>query len=349
MSKLGCLSVVFLTSVLCVSAGSAQGISELTDSIGKNVAAQNWDEVDQGYEALYSAYQAEHGVASRQALSMAKVLGEWKIQAYRNELLTERPEQVMATTSAFYSNLIDEIVQSYGDGSDQLIDPLYGQAMVEYHLFQIATRKQISDYRGVGLETIEEEQCVDSEDRGGSVDCSYVEVPSRDYLDSQAAAKEEATSGHWQAIADSLRQVAAICKQNQYLLDEAEALVHLGDYHLYAGEQVAAIELYNSAYQQLAVNAEGAEWIQRLFVQPTVVPSLTTSMPGKGPVQIVTHGATFGFSINSDGKAEDVKVLSGATSSSRASQQGTVGIISGATFRPGFDRNGVMESNPVEI
>lgn len=349
MSKLGCLSVVFLTSVLCVSAVSAQGIAELTDSIGKNVAAQNWDEVDQGYETLYSAYQAEHGVASRQALSMAKVLGEWKIQAYRNELLTERPEQTMSAASAFYSNLIDEIVQGYGEDSEELIDPMYGQAMVEYHLFQIATRRPTSDYNGIGSEVTEEEQCVGSEDGGAVLDCSYVEVPSRDYLNSQAAAKEKQTSEHWQAIADSLQKVVAICRENQYLLDEAEALTHLGDYYLYAGEHVKAIELYNSAYKQLSVNTEGSEWIQRLFTMPTVVPALTRSLPGAAPVQIAAQGIGFGFSINSEGRAEDIKVLSGNTSSNRQTQQNIIGIISGATFRPGFDKEGVLESRSVEI
>lgn len=348
MRKMDYLLVIFLTSVICTGAASAQDIAELTDSIGKSVASRNWDKADDGYEALYSAYQAEYGSGSRQALSMAKVLGEWKIQAYRNKLLSELPAQIMEEASAFYSSLIEEIIQLYGDNAEGLIDPLYGQAMVEYHLYQITSRKPISDYRGVGPEVIEEEQCVDSEDRGGVAICSYVEAPNRDYIESQAQAKADEIAIHSDAIVAALLKVAAICNQNQYLLDEAEALVHLGDYHLYGGEQATALDFYSRAYQQLESNAEGAEWIHRLFGQPTVVPSLTTSMPGADPVSIVTHGARFRFSISSVGKAEDIEVLSSGNSD-REARQNTLRIISGATFRPYFDGAGVTESSLVEI
>ena len=345
------VGLVLAMGVSPVAYSDAAKIAELNDSIGKNLAARSWDAADAGYEELYSVYQIDHGAGSGHALAMAKVLGQWKIQAYRSGLLSKPREQVIADASAFYSTVIAEVEQQQGTNASALIDPLYGQAMVEYHLLQIETRKPINSYLGIGPELIDEEVCVESEDRGATLFCDDVEVPSRDYIDSQVDAKLEATAVHWDAIAASLQRVAAICKQNQYLLDEAEAMAHLGDLHLARDEQPTAIDSYNSAYQLLAGNAdpEAAVWMQRLFTTTTIVPSLSTSFPGAAPAAIPTHGMTFGFDITSDGKAEDVEVLSGGSRSNRAEQQSTIDIISSAKFRPHFDENGVVDSAAVEI
>lgn len=343
-----------LALTVCLSSNvysDAEEIAAITDSLGKNMASQNWDTVDAEYHQLYLAYQDEYGAGSRQALAMAKALGDWTIQSYRNQLLSKDLEDHIDEASGFFSTLIEEVSEQQGANASDLIDPLYGQAMVEYHLFQLATKKPISSYPGSGPEIIQEEVCVDSEDRGGSLDCSYASVPSRDYLESQAFAKTLDTTTHWEAIGSALNQVAEICRVNQYLLDEAEAKAHMGDYHLYGGEGAVALELYNEAYQLLAKNTDpDAEvWAQRLFATITVVPSLSTSFPGAAPTSITTHGMTFGFSINSDGKTENVEVRNGASRSNREAQQSTIGIISGATFRPHFDEDGVVESASVEI
>ena len=75
-----------------VAYSDATKIAELSDSINKNLAARDWDAVDENYEEIYSVYQSDHGAVSSQALAMAKVLGQWKIQAYRHGLLSESPE-----------------------------------------------------------------------------------------------------------------------------------------------------------------------------------------------------------------------------------------------------------------
>ncbi|HAY46768.1 MAG TPA: hypothetical protein DCY55_10880 [Gammaproteobacteria bacterium] len=241
--------------------------------------------------------------------------------------------------------------QQQGASASELIDPLYGQAAVEYRRLQIETRKPVNSYRGIGPELIEEERCVDAEDRGGSAICGYVEVPNRDYIDSQVEAKRLATGMHWDVVAVSLRRIVAISKENQYLLEEAEATTHLGDYHLARGEQPSAIDAYNTAYQLLVDNADpdATVWMQRLFTAITIVPSLSTSFAGAVPTPITTHGMTFGFNLNSSGKAEDIEVLSGGSRKNRKEQQSVINIISGALFRPHFDDNGVVESVAIEL
>ncbi|MBT5560018.1 MAG: hypothetical protein HOJ88_09000 [Proteobacteria bacterium] len=241
--------------------------------------------------------------------------------------------------------------QQQGASASELIDPLYGQAAVEYRRLQIETRKPVNSYRGIGPELIEEERCVDAEDRGGSAVCDYVEVPNRDYIGSQAEAKRAATEVHWDAIGVSLQRIVVISKENQYLLDEAEAVAHLGDYHLARGEQSSAIDSYNAAYQLLANNSDpdAAVWMQRLFTAITIVPSLSTSFAGAVPIPITTHGMTFGFDLTSAGRAEDIEVLSGGSRKNRKEQQSVINIISGALFRPHFDDNGVMDSVAIEI
>jgi hypothetical protein len=346
--------VAGLALMLCLSTNTysdAEEIAAITDSLGKNMASQNWDAVDGEYHQLYLAYQDEYGAGSRQALAMAKALGDWIIQAYRSQLLSKDADEVINDASGFFTGLIEDISEQQGANASDLIDPLYAKAMTEYHLFQLATKKPVDSYNGSGPEVIKEEVCVDSEDRGGSLDCSYVDVPSRDYLDSQAFAKTQETTAHWEAIGLALNQVAEICRVNQYLLDEAEAKAHIGDYHLYGGEGDVAMDYYSEAYQLLANNMDpgAGAWAQRLFATTTVVPSLSTSFPGAAPTPITTNGMTYGFSIKSDGKAENVEVRSGASRNNRPAQQNTIGIISGATFRPHFDENGVVESASVEI
>jgi|GEM_PF-1308020 hypothetical protein len=343
------LALVLLISAASVAHSDEARIAELSESIGANVASKNWDAADADYEQLYSVYLEDFGAASRQAIAMSKVLGDWKIQAHRSGLLSESATSVIAGTSSFFTQLIEEIENQHGQLAEDLIDPLYGQAMVEYHLFQIATKKPVSSYRGVGLEFIQEERCVASEDGGAVVFCDYEEAPNRDYIVSQAQAKSNEVEAHWSAIAASLERIIEICELNQYLLDQAEAMIHLGDHFLYGGEGELAIEIYANAYQMLVRNTDGAEWVQRLFNTPTVVPSLTTSFPGANPAPILTHGMKIGFSIDENGKAQNVEIVGGADASTRAVRQNTTQIISGAIFRPGFDFDGVMESKYVEI
>lgn len=351
MENMKTLLAVCLASWIVAGSISAQEIDQITGSIQTHIASQNWDGADQGYEALYQAYKAEYGAGSGRALAMAKVLGEWKIQAFRNDLLSGSEENILGDTSSFYSELISEIEQQQDQLAADLIDPLYGQVMVNYHQFLLTSRKPLSAYQGVGEELIQEEQCVDSEDRGGVVDCQYMEVPNRDYIESQAQAREENIAQYWDAIALSLQRIIDICAEHRYLLDQAEAQAHLGDYHMYGGEQDLALTNYFEAYQLLLRNTDpdATEWLDRLFMQSTVVPSLTTVLPGASPAPILTQGLRFGFDVGADGKASNIEVLDGARSADRQVRQSVMRIISGATFRPFFDTEGVLDSHSIEI
>ena len=89
--------------------------------------------------------------------------------------------------------------------------------------------------------------------------------------------------------------------------------------------------------------------MQRLFTTITIAPALTTSFPGAAPTSITTQGIKFGFNINSNGKTANVGVVDGASRSNRTKQQNIISIISTASFRPRFDKNGVVDSAEVEI
>ena len=139
----------------------------------------------------------------------------------------------------------------------------------------------------------------------------------RDYIDSQIAAKLEATTMHWDASEPSITT-------DHY-------------YHLAANEKPTAIDSYTGPYQLLTSNADPyvVATIQRLFTKITIAPTLTTSFPVTAPTSITTQGIKFSFDIDSNGKTANVKVIDGASRSNRTEQQNI-----GDLFRPHFDKKG---------
>lgn len=347
-------TLIFVPALVICAVLSAQAnaasVADITESISTNITSQNWDAVDRGYEQLYEAYQNEYGAGSGQALAMAKVLGEWKIQAFRDGRLSEDSGNTIADASNFYTNLIAEVSSQQGAQSSQLIDPLYGQAMVEYHLFQLAAVKPITGYIGIGAETVMQRQCVSLEGPGsGEEGCNYIQVPNQDYIRSQRQAKNEETLLHWEKIGSSLQQIADISEANLYFVDQAEALTHLGDYHLFREETENAMEFYQAAYRLLSNYPTEAESLKMLFEKPTVIPVLSLSFPGLNTAPNTDSDLVLSFDLSEQGKASNIEAVGGANSSDASLQKNAIEYVSGSLFRPQFNINGLIENKRIEM
>lgn len=355
MISLRKIPTLFIVPSLAICAAlsthaNAAEIADITDSIGVNIASQNWNAVDAGYEELYEEYQIEYGVGSGQALAMAKVLGEWKIQAYRDGRLSEDSKSTITYASNFYTKLISEVTGQQGAGSSQLIDPLYGQAMVEYHLFQLAAVMPITGYVGIGPETLMERQCISIEGPGsGEEGCNYIEVPNQDYIQSQRQAKNQETLLHWEIIGASLQKIADISEANFYFVDQAEALTHLGDYHLFREETESAMEFYQAAYLLLSNNPEDAQSLKALFEKPTAIPVLSLSFPGMSAAENFDPNLVLAFDLSAEGRASNVEVVGGSDSSNMNLRENVSGFVMNSIFRPQYNINGLIESKRVEM
>ncbi len=345
-------SLLIFTLFFCtaISYSNAADISDITASVSTNISTQNWDALDSDYERLYLAYQDAYGPESDQALAMAKVLGQWKIQAHRDGRLSESGQVTITNASDFYSNLIERVTNRYGEDSSHLIDPLYGQAMVEYHLFQVAAAKPVSAYVGIGPETVMERQCVSiAGPESGEEGCDYIEIPNQDYIQSQRFTKSQESFSHWENIGSLLHIIHDISEANSYTSDQAEALAHLGDYHFSRSEREEAIAFYKAAYALLLDNPAEQESMQGLFGTPTIVPALSRSFPGAFSTLISDPNMVLAFNISAEGRANDMEVVGGNSANNRELSESVTNLIENSLFRPQFSESGILESQRVEM
>jgi hypothetical protein len=348
------LGMVLMTNTAFSADSVTDQVTSVNKRISENIKSQNWDALDKNYQELYSLFSQNYEPDNSMVASITKVLGRWKIQAYRSKLLSENRSKTINDALNFYTSVTRDTEDSLGENSPVLIEPLYGLTMVNYILFEEVAKKAVNKFAGKGSETVEEFQCVSASPGPGGSDedaCDYIEVPDQDYLRSQQQEKARQVVEHLDKIDASLGRIAKIIESNPSLpvTDHAEVLVHLGDYNFVRKNTETAIEFYQRAYLLLSDGTAGSKSLERLFEKPVMIPALSLSFPGASNDTGVNNKITLAFDITANGKTKNIEVVSERDPGNKTARNGVTNVVTRSTFRPRFVDGKLVDSQRVEM
>jgi len=129
--------------------GGLQGlgqISILEKIIEINIHIKDWESLDQNYDQVLWVYRRNYAEDDPYLLSQVYATGKWKIQTYRFGLLDKEPRFPLNEAERLFSSSISYIKKTHGSNDPRLVQLLYGQALVNYHLLILTMNKPLSKF-----------------------------------------------------------------------------------------------------------------------------------------------------------------------------------------------------------
>lgn len=323
--------------------------------IETNIAAEDWNELDQNYEQLLWVHRRNYGNTDPRLLPIIDKIGRWKIQAYTEHLLKAKPASTIADAQKLYGRTVDILTREYGETDPRLIDPLYGEALVSYqYMIQIANTPldQFSS-RGAFSDTHYVQQCF--RDASGRVRCMTVAVsdPTRALMEAQRE-KDMNTRKYLNTSGQALKQIVAIHDAHPELPGDslAKALVHYGDWNLLAGNNTEAIDAYRRANQVLRASGAKQEDIDSYFGSPKRIPTLRLPLPAVEKQLEETHKPAYVVAtvdISNKGKAHNVEIVEESNPENVSVRRQAKERLKQGVYRPRFENGEPVDTTGYRI
>ena len=326
------------------------GLSQLAvleQLITTNIAAANWEELDQNYQLLLWVHKRNFEVDDPKLLPVIDKVGRWKLKAYSENLLDVSSADTIGESEKLYKDTIKILESQYGKNDPRLINPLYGRALTNYQFaIEVANTPQ-ERFRSAGSPTREQVVCHMVRLPSGAIRrvCNRISVPNPNYYANQTRGKNFAVGLRIAAVTKALERIVKIHEQNPDLDIEshARALVHLGDWNLFRSRKRTAFTNYNDAYQLLAADEKHKELINTLFSRPRSIPTLKLPLPAvdkkidaiKDQTSVVVS-----FDISVNGKARNIKIIESNGYDESVALRKVKKQIKNQTYRPRIE-NGV--------
>ena len=324
--------------------------------IETNTAAKNWDELDRNYHLLLWVYQRNLDAGDPDLLPIIDIVGHWKLAAYRNGLLSERPSTTLYDLIDMYQSTVNIMTKLYGDDDPRLIRPLKGLSIARYQLATMITDTPVDEFQGSERRTRLETQCMRMMDSIGRIItlCRPVEVPNTGYYVSKQNTKDQKVKDQLYSIRNQLNRIVKICAANPTLstYERADALINLGDWYFINNRKGTALDNYNQAYQILSADEGNTELINRLFGKPVRIPfGDETSQDGKDGVNQATGKpyVKLSFAVSADGKARNIKVIEESEPKSYMFRKRARSNIDAAVFRPRLENGKPVTTRQTEM
>ena len=285
--------------------------------IESNIAAENWNELDQNYELLLWVHRRNYGNGDPGLLPIIDKVGRWKLNAYSGHLLDTDPENTIEAAESLYSSTVKILEKQYGETDPRLIDSLYGKALTNYRIAALVSKKSLGEFArpSIPRATVRYvQQC--SVARGRTV-CFMVPVTSYDTFEStldQQRARDMAIRQRITFAGHSLKRIVEIHEAHPEIGAEsqAKALIHHGDWSMRYGDSTKAIDSYKRAYQLLVSSGAKQEDIDAYFGSPRQIPALRLPLPavekqqeqGKKPDYVVAS-----MDVNSKGRSRNIEIV----------------------------------------
>ena len=115
-----------------------------------------------------------------------------------------------------------------------------------------------------------------------------------------------------QSVITALREVYGY-NEGEQSPRPAEALVRLGDWHLWHQKRDSAIEAYKRAWEEFGALENGDEEQQKYFGKPVLLPDLPGARTQLTPPEVVSGYVDVTYNISSRGRVRNLEVLSTET------------------------------------
>ncbi|MBI1732820.1 MAG: hypothetical protein HYR49_08650 [Gammaproteobacteria bacterium] len=321
----------------------------LHDIIESQIALRDWAEVDQNFDQMLWIYRRNYAEGDQELLNVYDEVGRWKIQAYRDGLLKDKAYGTVSEAADLFSRTIKLTEQRYGENDPRLVELRYGHALASYQaMIEYANRPLDKYVQRQATSTVSYMQrCMPVRLPNGQIGMSCYLIPVTN-IGTYARAQDEKdldVERRFFAARRSLERVVAIHEAHPDLpaQSRAEALVHLGDWHILRGSAGTAMEHYQKAWQLLQGIPEGDKVIEALFGAPVSVPALRLSLPSvdrqvapENPAKYITVS----YDVSKTGRVRNAEVTETSPGAETSSRRKVLESIRGKRFRPRLE-NGV--------
>ena len=115
-----------------------------------------------------------------------------------------------------------------------------------------------------------------------------------------------------QAVLTAMREVYGYNEDEQSPLP-AEALIQLGDWHLWHQKRDSALDSYSRAWHELGALENGEQLQQRYFGKLTLLPDLPGARTELTPPEVIRGYVDVSYNVSDKGRVRDLEVLSTET------------------------------------
>ena len=324
--------------------------------IDVNKDSKNWDILNQNFHMLLWVHQRNLDPGDPTFLPIIETVGQWKLKAYTEGLLTENKSTTLYDAINMYQSHIDIMEKIHGENDPRLVSTLNGLAMMRYQLVQQVMNESLDDFQAMGSRTNFRTVCELVLLPDGSITriCRTVEVSNPNYYITQQINKDRSVERHMVGVKDSLNHVVNIYDSDPALpaYDHARALVNLGDWYFINKKRSTATRHYIRAYQILANSDSGSESIDELFGEPKRIPSLRNIVKNQveDTEQIEEKPyVKLSFKVSINGKARRIKVIDESDPENFRARKNAKEIIKASIFRPRFEDGKPVETEEMEL
>ncbi len=321
-------------------------LQRITES---NIALRDWPAVDQNFDQLLWIYRRNYADGDQELLNVFGQVGRWKIQAYRERLLESDGYTMVSDAAYLYEKSIRLTEQRFGETDPRLVDLLYGHALASYQAMIEYANRPLDKYvdRQAASAVTYVQRCTPVRTAGGRtfMQCYTVPVMNLGTYSRAQDEKDMDVGRRFSAARRSLERIVAIHAAHAELEPEshADALAHLGDWHMLKGSTNTAMEYYQKAWQLLQGAPDGERKIQALFGSPVVLPALRLSLPSvdkevrpANPANFVT--AT--YDVSKSGRVNNAQITDQSPDVAVSARRNVLQSLRKNRFRPRLE-NGV--------
>lgn len=227
---------------------STEQIPLLQGEIASHIATRNYALVDERHSYLYRVQT--RGIASGHSLTAAFMQqAQWQYDAYQLGLGSQGYTRLMNMWD-LYRFALNDVIAREGDSSSSLLPPLYGMLQAQY---------LISSYRW------------QEGDQGSGEDVRARQTLNR-FTTYQAQSYQKGN-----AVIAAIHNIEG--KSGGKELPAAQALVMLGDWHLWHDNHEAATQAYQEAQMELARQDDAQIHIAQIFSEPAALPDIDGLRP----------------------------------------------------------------------
>jgi tetratricopeptide (TPR) repeat protein len=248
---------------------------------------------DEQQRYLYRVQRHNTTAADPQGLEATLRYADWVRASYLGDLHQHR-YAMLVELNDLYDDAIEEVEETEGPDSRELLPYLEGKAMLGY-LISVYTGERESGVRVEARNTADVDQPTLQQIR-------FIRL--RDY--------------HFRYGLQALeRQVEILEKSGDATPEElADARLAVADWYQWHSRYAEAIRLYEEVWASMDAIPE---WRQQVFEEPLELPAGTVFNPGDGALQLLNAAEVrLQFSVNRHGEAKDVEIISPDKSASDA-------------------------------
>ena len=261
--------------------GAAQ-IPLIQREIQSLMALGDFETADERQFYLYRIQARVYGNGSDKMTDAMLERADWEREAYYLSL-GDASFLRLLTMWELYGNVLRNVARSEGNLSASLLRPLEGLLQTQY---------MISTY------TPEAQMGIHS---GATVDDNFAE-------ENRFSIIKMSNYKQGQAVLTAMREVYGYNEVEQSPRP-AEALVRLGDWHLWHQKRESALDAYQRAWQELGALDDADALRASYFGKPTLLPDLDGARTAFQPPEVVRGYITVSYDISERGRVRDLDIL----------------------------------------